>query len=136
MIGTQAQFDECARIRGDFRLPAIIGLVALHGRFRTAVPDAVGFPVKILFADQRYLDLGGSRRINFLLSVTFPRAFARVAAMFGTLSLNVLYSGFGMSGGVFGRWRCRRTEAGQETGDQSGQQNSCWKSQSNNVCTL
>src|SRR5262249_9656170 len=90
MIWSQAQLDQCAGIRGDFGLPSIISLVALHGCFSAAVPGSAGFAVKIFLSDQRFLDLRGAGGINLLLPVTFPCSLAGAPAMFGALAVDAL----------------------------------------------
>ena len=78
VIGTEAKFDEGARIGGGFRLPSIIGLKLLHGLFRSIVPDPGGFSAEVMFANQGFLDLTSALGIDLLLAVACADLLARL----------------------------------------------------------
>jgi len=76
LIGAEAEFDESARIRRSLRLPAIIGLVFLHGFLRGIVPDPGGLAVEIMLADKGLLNLSRPLGIDFPLATgRFPMRF-------------------------------------------------------------
>jgi len=64
----KAELDERARVGNDFGLPSIVGLVALHGLLRGVIPYAGWRTLKIMFADQGFLNIAGTLGIDLLLS--------------------------------------------------------------------
>ena len=68
MAGTQAQFDQGARVGNGLVLPAIVGLVAAQGFFGRGVPLAARRTTQVVLLDQRLLDLEGAVAVDFLLT--------------------------------------------------------------------
>ena len=69
VVRAEAELDEGAGVGSGLRLPAMVGLIFLHGFLRGVVPNAGGFAVQIMFANQGGLDGAGALRIDFLLAV-------------------------------------------------------------------
>lgn len=100
VVGAKPEFDESTGIRRNFRLPAVIGLVTGHGFFATGVPHAAGFTGEVVLADQSFLDRARAFRLDPLLAMAFPRAFACMAAALGFRRRMLLGGGgwgFGLS---------------------------------------
>ncbi len=74
MAWSQAQFDEGPRVGHCLRLPAMVGLIAAQGIFRSLSPFAGGFASEIVLADQRFLNGLRAIGVNLLLSA-HPRRF-------------------------------------------------------------
>ena len=68
LIRAQAKFDESARIRRGFRLPAVVCLVLLHGRLASVVPDTGRFSREVVLANQGFLYLPRTLRVDLLLA--------------------------------------------------------------------
>ena len=64
----KTEFDQCSRVGYGLALPAIVSLIAAHGRFAGLVPCAGSFSAQVMLADQRFLNRLRSLGIDFLLA--------------------------------------------------------------------
>jgi len=69
VIRSKSELDKRARIRSNFRLPAVGGLVAEHGIFGSLVPNAGRLASEVMLADQGALNRGRPLLIDAVLSV-------------------------------------------------------------------
>ena len=69
IVGAKAQCLDGARVGHELGLPAVVGLVLLHGSFGGGVPRAVGIFGEIVLADKGGLNLGDALGIDSLLAV-------------------------------------------------------------------
>lgn len=78
---TKPQFDEGASIGDGFGLPAVRGLVALHGALGSVIPASAGLTFEIVLPNQRLLNFAGALRVHLLLAAT-PTGHTRFLAFF------------------------------------------------------
>ena len=76
MIGAKAEFDESARVRHGFVLPAVIGLKAPQRVFGRGIPLPGRRARHVVLANQSFLDLMGTLGINLLLPADFLRVLS------------------------------------------------------------
>ena len=81
MARTQSQTDECSAIRGQLRLPTMIGLVLPHRDLGLRVPLSAGCAAQILLVNQCGLNFCCAAGVNRPLTVDpanfFPLALFR-----------------------------------------------------------
>src|SRR5208337_453672 len=56
MAGPQSEFDQSSGIGCRFRLPSLIGLIALHSRLRGSVPRSRRLSAHVVLANQGFLN--------------------------------------------------------------------------------
>lgn len=81
MIGAQAQTNQRARIRYNFGLPGVRGLVADHRRPRGRVPFSAWLPAQIVVANQSLLNFAGAVILDILLAARTPIRFPFIPAL-------------------------------------------------------
>src|SRR5579875_471869 len=67
VIGAETELFERAAVGHQLGLPAVVGLILLHGRNRGCIPVAGGLAAEVVLADKSLLNLRGPLRINGLL---------------------------------------------------------------------
>jgi len=75
VIRPQSKFDQGARIGDNFALPSLVSLEATHRVAGSDVPDACRASVKIVFADQGFLNLASTIAGDVLLPSAFPVSY-------------------------------------------------------------
>jgi len=69
VVGAEAEGLDGAGVGHELGLPAVIGLILLHGGFGGRVPMTVGIFAEIVLADEGGLDFGDALGLNCLLAV-------------------------------------------------------------------
>jgi len=95
VVGAEPELDQCARIWDGFGLPAMVGLILLHGGLCGVIPYSGSFPVQIVFSNKRLLNLQGAVMIDSLLAVmrAFPRLSMRALLMGSVLEAGLTTCG-------------------------------------------